>query len=598
MDTTLGPAAARDDALRAADEAADRFLAGKKVPGVAYGVVLDGALIHDRGIGTLRVDEEAQPNADSVFRIASMTKSFTAATVLSLRDDGLLALDDPVARHVPDTAGMRAPTSDAPVVTIRHLLTMSAGLPTDDPWGDRQQGLDLDRFGALLRAGPTFAWTPGLRFEYSNLGYGILGRVISHVAGREYKDAVQQRLLDPLGMTATTFELASVPPDRLAHGYLWRDDAYQPEPFDPYGALASMGGVYSSVRDLARWVGEFTDAFPPRDDADTGHPLSRGSRREMQQIQRAIPAGLAVAAPDAPAELETGGYGFGLFVMDDLRSGRIVGHSGGYPGFGSNMRWQPASGLGVIVLTNHRYGPATSLARELMRSLLEAGQAVSVPRGHAASPALVAARQAVEGLLTAWDDAVAADLFAMNVDLDEPLVRRRAEIERLRAVHGALVVDPDEPVVLLSRLDMEWWMRGERGRVKVGILLSPEPEPRIQDLTLTSVPDPSSELMGHAERLAATLAGEPGSLADALPDLPLAEAVDRSALERAFQSAALRFGPMRLGPVIAGSDDAVTWRLLGDRGESTLRLERDPATGDLSAVELLTVARDAPPHAD
>ena len=97
MDTPhTPPTQPLDDALRAADQAADRFLVGLKVPGVAYGVVLDGALIHDRGIGTLRVGEEALPDADSVFRIASMTKSFTAATVLSLRDDGLLGLDDPV----------------------------------------------------------------------------------------------------------------------------------------------------------------------------------------------------------------------------------------------------------------------------------------------------------------------------------------------------------------------------------------------------------------------------------------------------------------------------------------------------------------------
>lgn len=601
MSTTTDPSdddALPDDALRRGDEAADRFLAGRKLPGVLYGVTLGDALIHTRAIGTLRVGEDATPDVDSVFRIASMTKSFTAATILSLRDDGRLGLDDPVARHVPDLVGLRGPTADSPTITVRHLLTMSAGLPTDDPWGDRQQGLDLDRFAELLRAGPTFAWTPGMRFEYSNLGYGILGRVIANVAGREYKDVVRERLLDPLGLTATTFERTDVPPERLAHGYLWRDDTFIEEPFDPYGALAAMGGVCTSLRDLVRWVGGFVDAFPPRDEPEGPHPLSRATRREMQQIQFAIPSWVEPGAPDELPDVRSGGYGFGLFIADDLRHGRIVSHSGGYPGFGSNMRWQPSSGLGVIVLINHRYGPATALGRELMSAMLDASPGVAAPRRIGPAPALVAARAAVEALLAEWDDDLAAASFAMNIDLDEPVARRRAEVERLRAVHGALSVDPDEPTTYLSSLDASWWMRGERGRVQVGILLSPEPSPRIQDLTLTSVPDPSAELAAAAAHVVTVIEGVGGGSGTLDLDLPLAEAVDRAAVDRAIRATAARFGPVRLGPAIAAAETSATWRLLGDRGEATLRLERDPATGAWSAIELKTTILERPNHAD
>jgi CubicO group peptidase (beta-lactamase class C family) len=214
------------DALRAADAIADRFLAARQIPGLAYGIIVGDRLVHGRGIGTLRVGEGARPDADSVFRIASMTKSFTAATVLGLRDDGLISLDEPVAAYVPELGGLRSPTTDSPAITVRHLLTMASGLATDDPWGDRQQGLDLAAFAELLRGPLTFAWAPGTRFEYSNLGYGILGRVISNVAGAEYREVVRDRLLRPLGMTSTTYLRDEVPPARLAHGYLWRDDAY------------------------------------------------------------------------------------------------------------------------------------------------------------------------------------------------------------------------------------------------------------------------------------------------------------------------------------------------------------------------------------
>ena len=115
-------------------------------PGIVYGVVIDGEIAHIRGLGTLRDGADLRPDQDSVFRIASMTKSFTAAAVLLLRDRGRLRLDDRIATWVPELAGIRGPSADSPPITIEHLLTMSAGFATDDAWGDRQQGLDFDRF--------------------------------------------------------------------------------------------------------------------------------------------------------------------------------------------------------------------------------------------------------------------------------------------------------------------------------------------------------------------------------------------------------------------------------------------------------------------
>ena len=128
-----------DDTLKALDEAFAKQRETAKIPGLAWGVVRDGALVHTGGAGTIRDGESTVPDQRTVFRIASMTKSFTAATILRLRDEGRLRLDDEVAAYVPALADWRHPASDAPAITIRHLLTMSAGLPTDDPWGDRQQ---------------------------------------------------------------------------------------------------------------------------------------------------------------------------------------------------------------------------------------------------------------------------------------------------------------------------------------------------------------------------------------------------------------------------------------------------------------------------
>jgi CubicO group peptidase (beta-lactamase class C family) len=575
-----------EDAIATVDGIADRTFGGWKVPGVAYGVIAGGELRHARGLGTLRVGDRALPDADSVFRIASMTKSFTAATVLCLRDDGRLRLDDPIADHLPQLAGLRGPTRDSPPITIRHLLSMTAGFPTDDPWGDRQQGLDVDDFLRLVAAGLTFAWAPGTRFEYSNLGYGILGRLITSVAGAEYRDVVRERLLAPLAMTSTGYLESEVPPERLAHGYVWRDGAFLDEPMDGYGALASMGGVFTTVRDLTTWVGGFIDAFPPRDEAGMAHPLSRASRREMQQPMTAIGTAVTFRTPDGDPELEGAAYGHGLFVQEHLRWGRIVGHSGGYPGFGSNMRWHTPSGLGVVVLANGRYAPSALLARDLLLALLEADVAPS-RRVWPAAPTL-AARAAVESLLEAWDDELAGRLFAMNVELDEPLASRRAALDGLRARHGRLSPDASESPVAQSPYQLEWWLRGERGgRVKVEILLSPERSPLVQALNLTSVPAPPAELRAAAERICAALAVADG-IAPAWPaDLDVAPTLDAAALARALRATEARFGHVHLGAVTAGDGDrAATFRLDCARGSLDLALERDPGTGQLTSVTL------------
>jgi len=139
---------------------------GEGQPGIAYGIVAGGTLAHEGGAGQRWVGGPP-PDAGTVFRIASMTKSFTASAVLALRDAGLLRLDDPVTDFVPELRGQGGVTEDSPAISLRHLLTMTAGFPTDDPWGDRQQGTPLPEFAALLARGVRSAWAPGTRFEYS-----------------------------------------------------------------------------------------------------------------------------------------------------------------------------------------------------------------------------------------------------------------------------------------------------------------------------------------------------------------------------------------------------------------------------------------------
>ena len=591
------PSRAFEAVLARLDQIADRTFAGWNVPGLAYGVVRDGALVHSRGIGTLRVGEEATPTTSSVFRIASMTKSFTAATVLLLRDEGRLRLDDQIAQYVPELAALQLPTRDSPPITIRHLLTMTAGFPTDDPWGDRQQGLDLDEFSRLLQGGLSFAWAPGTRFEYSNLGYGILGRLVTNVAGREYRDVVRERLLGPLGMTSSGYLAEEVEPERLAHGYLWRDGRFVDEPMDGYGALASMGGLFTTIDDLCRWVAGFQAAWPPRDDAEGDHPLSRASRREMQQPM--VPGDLRLSAvtADAMPDVESLHYGFGLFQVDDVRFGRIVGHGGGYPGFGSHMRWHPASGLGLIALANARYAPASLLAKELLGVLLHAD--VAPPRRTRPNARTRAAREAVERLLEAWDEALAAELFAMNVELDEPFVSRNAVLDRIRERHGRLTPDLDAPGQSVTGFHQVWWLTGERGgRVRVEIQLTPEASPRVQTLAITSVPEPPQALRRAAEELMHAINDGGAAGVEWPADLAVGPDLDLAAARRQLRAAEARFGPVELGPPIDGDGERkATFRIHGARGHLELALTHDPDARCVAAVALVPV-KLLPPDLD
>jgi CubicO group peptidase (beta-lactamase class C family) len=570
-------------------------------PGMAYGVVLDGELVHSGGRG-VRVRRGDRPDAGTVFRIASMTKSFTASAVLLLRDDGALRLDDEVARYVPEAAGLRPPGEDTPELTLRSLLTMSGGFPTDDPWGDRQQDLPDDEFARLLAEGLSFAWTPGSAFEYSNLGYALLGRVISAAAGRPYRDVVTERLLAPLGMRSTVFEAHEVPAADLAHGYRPAPSGrgWEPVPFAGYGAFAPMGGLFSTVRDLARWVGGLTGAYLPPDRETCDHPLSRASRRELQQPHHGLPATVTWSSLAEPPRVRSVGYGFGLVIEQDPALGRLVNHSGGYPGFGSHMRWHLGSGLGVVLLGNATYTPMARLGTRLMDLLLcgrphgpRAGAVVRGPAGGSMAAASASAREQVNRLISAWDDDLAARLLASNVDDDLPLAERRTAIADTAARLGPLEPDDRAGIDTLSPAHCAWWLRGPGGRVRVEIRLSPQLPPLVQTLTVVAVPTPPDLLRRAAAWIADALGrpepGWPGPLA-------VGALLDAGHVDRQLRVAAAWAGRCTVDDVLVSDGHReATFRLLGERTRLQLTLVCDPTAEVLTAVTLVPAPADPLP---
>lgn len=457
------------------------FATRSHVPGIAWGMLIDGRLVHIGTAGVRDIGTNAPVDSNTVFRIASMTKSFTAVSILQLRDAGRLSLDDPVERYVPELATLAYPTSDSPRLTIRHLLSHAEGFPEDNPWGDRQLDATDDDMAAMMRAGIPFSNPPGLAYEYSNFGFAILGRVVANVSGVPYERYVTEHILQPLALSATTLQAADVPADRLAHGYRWEDETWKDEPPLPHGAFGAMGGMLTSTTDLGRYVGFLMDAWPPRNGAEDG-PLSRASRREMQQLWRSRPSRATTSAA-GEVSLSSGGYGFALGITQSCQFDHVVAHSGGLPGYGSQMRWLPSYGVGIIAMGNLTY---TSWGGVIDRALdvLTATGALQ-PREPQPSAALTQMHDAVSRLVTSWDDALADSVAAMNLFLDTSKDRRRAQVTSLVASMGPCRAEG--PFLVENALRGRWRLACDKGTIEVAITLAPTTPPRVQYLRIARV---------------------------------------------------------------------------------------------------------------
>ncbi len=478
-------------AVPAMDSLFVRFAEQGRVPGIAWGLLIDGELVHTGTWGIRDIASGAPVDTATVFRIASMTKSFTALAILRLRDEGRLSLDDPAERYVPELRGLVYPSSDSPRLTIRHLLSHATGFPEDNPWGDRQLDATDAGMAEMMTSGIPFSNPPGVAYEYSNYGFAILGRIVANVTRQPYAAYLRSSILDPLGMPATTMEAGEVPAGRLAHGYRWEDEQWKEEPPLPDGAFGPMGGMLTSITDLGRYVGFLMGAWPPRSTADDG-PVTRASLREMQQIARSRPARIT-APTDSTVQLNAGGYGYGLGISQSCEFGHVVAHSGGLPGFGSQMRWLPEYGVGFIALGNRTYtgwGGVITEALELLRAT-----GALQPRQPQPAPALVAAREAVSRLVVQWDDALADSVAAMNLYLDEAKDRRAAQLEAVRAEVGTC--RNEGPFEVENALRGRWRMRCDRGGVEVAITLAPTIPAKVQYLNVRRV-DPDVAMVPAA----------------------------------------------------------------------------------------------------
>jgi CubicO group peptidase (beta-lactamase class C family) len=300
------------------DDIVKRAQARSRTPSLIAGVVRDGMLAQVSAAG-----ETPVPERDLQYRIGSISKTFTAAAVLLLRDEGRLSLDDPISDHL-KVAGLDG-------IRLRQLLGQAAGLQRepDGRWWERTAGSSL----AQLVAGVTDAkraFQPYHRYHYSNLAYGLLGGVIERVSGESWWDVVSARLLGPLGMRRTTYQAE----EPFARGYVvhpWLQTTRE-EPRHDAGAMAPAGQLWSTVEDLARWASVLSAAEPGL--------LPAATLAEMRTP-------VIMGDPDT----WTAGYGLGLQLW--RRGERVyVGHTGSMPGYLAVVVAHRPSRTGVVAFAN------------------------------------------------------------------------------------------------------------------------------------------------------------------------------------------------------------------------------------------------------
>lgn len=460
------------------------FLESAKVhhfPGYAYGVMLDGKLIHAGSSGIIDLDKKTPASPHSMFRIASMTKSFTALAILILREEGLLSLDDPAHLYIPEVKHLRL-TDDDPAITIRDLLIHTAGFPTDDPWGDRKLSETNAQFRNLLTSDLNFSNPLGVAYEYSNLGYTILGQIIDKISGISYSTYIDQKILQPLGMNEAAWDFTKVPENQLAKGYRWLDDAWTPEELLGHGVFGAMGGMIASIESFSLYAALHQLAWPPRDGPDIG-PIKRSTLREMQQpfrFKELIANFKFSEGRECPVAYC---YGYGLNWLRDSFGRTFVGHSGGLPGFGSNWFIMPEYGVGIILLANVTYAPATKINLDILDQLINKQQLK--PRQLPPSQILEERKQALLKLLPNWDDAQNGEVFADNFFLDYPINLLKKETK--------ILFDKAEKIVSISEITPQNQLRGsfiitgEKAKFQVTFALTPEQSPRIQQYQIKEI---------------------------------------------------------------------------------------------------------------
>jgi CubicO group peptidase (beta-lactamase class C family) len=384
----------------------------KRLPSIAAAVVRNDAPVWEAAVGLADVRAKREATPDTQFRVGSITKSFTAAAIMQLRDEGKLELEDRLDAHIEGAAH---------TPTLRRLLSHTSGLQRethDDAWLRAQFAAVPELLETFDRAEQVLP--PGARFHYSNLAFALLGIVVERVSGIPYAEYVKERLLRPLGLARTSFD----PQEPAATGYLvqpYVEGVWDEAPVQT-GAWIAAGQLWGTVRDLCRWA-----VFLAEPDETV---LKRDTVAEMRTVQ----------AIDDHVRW-TGGYGLGLMLR---REGEriLAGHGGSMPGFIAGVYVSPVDKVGAAVLTNSSTAAVGDLVAKLVSTTAERWPVppepwrVEEPPPDDVVPLLGIWFMEGDQFVLRWRGGALEARFPDDPDWKEPAVLRRESDDRWRVVSG------------------------------------------------------------------------------------------------------------------------------------------------------------------
>ena len=370
------------------------LVAKNRLPGASAGVVLDDALVWQGAVGFADFDSQRRPDSDTLYRVASISKTFTATAILQLRDRGLLKLDDALVRYIPEFAAVRCHHGTVEDVTLRRLLSHRSGLISEGPF-DYWDSMRFPTMAEVLARLPDteVVLPPDRGAKYSNLAYALLGEVVARLSGEPYERYMERWIFAPLTMQASTFvpEVAERGP--LATGYAPHPFEDRPEPSGHTysNGIAAAAGLYTSVRDLARWLALQLSAGPPTVGFESA-PLEPLDRQPPDPDAGVVLDPRTLDEMHTPQTIDIAWTAARCLGWFGQRRGENVylGHGGSQHGFITSIQFSRAQRCGAIVLTNEgRHAVAGQAANELLDLVVEElkqGEAPSFAAPPAATP--------------------------------------------------------------------------------------------------------------------------------------------------------------------------------------------------------------------
>jgi CubicO group peptidase (beta-lactamase class C family) len=542
--------------------------------GFAFALVVDGEVLLLKAKGFADLENKRAATPDTIYRVASITKTFTATAVMALRDEGKLATSDPVAMHVSDL-DVAYPHRDTPPIRIEQVLTHSAGLVRSGPYAELARPSTEADLAMAMKLPLT--GDPGVGHRYSNFGFGILGLMVGRKTATPYRDFVRTRLLDPLRMASSGYDLAKLPAERLATSYkpdgsLW--------PATANGAGEAAGGLYSTARDMAEWIRFQLAAWPPRDDPDDG-PVRRATLREMHTPHLPFAVGASTIS-GSTTRPHARSVGLAWEVLKGCYFERLVGHDGDLDGFHARLRFDTDRNLGFVLLGNSDAGDMTGVTERLLDTI--ATEDLLAPRRREPAPALIErAESAVKRIGPSWNEENHAQTFGDTLRSQLGLAEAVALGNRIAKDVGTCSYA--RPEVVTDALDAELLFQCSRGLLRASVRATGVPL-RLSGFKVDVMTPATDEQLAVAKELALRMQSR--------DDAALAKVLRSKAAVAVQSKTLLKAGTDAGACKVEGGDvspwsRAASFRLACAKTRATLRLqERKSGAIDVLGIDTPT----------